>query len=72
MEDLSSHILAAWIKDTLLMRDWMAIKGEVERHKWFTSEKQGRDVGWDWAYTDWMIKHYRSYRDQENTRKTGE
>ena len=28
---------------------------EVERHKYFMSEKAGHDVGWDFAESDWRI-----------------
>ncbi|MDE1919956.1 MAG: glycosyl hydrolase family 57 [Candidatus Omnitrophica bacterium] len=30
---------------------------EIEKHKWYESEKAGRDVGYEWAKEDW-IKQY--------------
>ena len=30
---------------------------EIERHKYFLSEKQGRDVGWDFAQRDWESQY---------------
>ena len=52
-----SDELPTWMKQTRLVRDWQAIRHEVETHKWLESERAGRDVGWDRAYTDWMIRY---------------
>lgn len=30
---------------------------EIERHKYFLSEKHGHDVGWDFAAEDWDRQH---------------
>lgn len=30
---------------------------EIEKHKWFESEKAGHDVGTDWAREDWLNKY---------------
>jgi hypothetical protein len=30
---------------------------ELERHKWFESEKAGRDIGMEHARVDWYRKH---------------
>jgi len=30
---------------------------EILRHKWFESQKHGRDIGFEAALTDWIIKH---------------
>ena len=34
---------------------------EIERHKYFLSEKAGHDVGWEFAEDDWRAK----FSDQE-------
>lgn len=44
---------------TTLYREFVAERAEIDRHKWIESEKQGRDVGFDWALTDWVF-HYRN------------
>lgn len=41
----------------LLYRELKAEHDEILRHKWFESEKVGRDVGYDVAMIDWRIKH---------------
>jgi hypothetical protein len=30
---------------------------EIERHKYFLSERAGYDVGWEFAEQDWMSNH---------------
>jgi hypothetical protein len=37
---------------------------EIERHKYFLSEKQGYDVGWECAEQDWDAKFAESWRKQ--------
>ena len=35
---------------------------EIERHKYFLSEKAGHDVGWEHAATDWHENHAAAFR----------
>ena len=35
---------------------------EIERHKYYLSEKAGYDVGWDHAANDWEEKHSGEFR----------
>jgi hypothetical protein len=36
----------------------MDMRQEISRHKWLESEKAGRDVGFEFAHTDWAQKHF--------------
>jgi len=36
---------------------------EIEAYKWIESEKNGRDIGWQQAVTEWHDRHYRAWRD---------
>ena len=36
---------------------------EIEAYKWIESEKNGRDIGWQRAVTEWHDRHYRAWRD---------
>ena len=45
----------SWIEKTKLVSRWREIKRSVEEHKWYESEKAGRDIGWNRAFTDWLI-----------------
>jgi hypothetical protein len=45
------------IETLLIYKEVLAQREEVERHKWLESEKVGRDIGYDAALIDWVIKH---------------
>ena len=51
-----THHFDEWTKKTSLYQHWEEMKGDVERHKWYESEKAGHDIGWEKAMTDWMIR----------------
>ena len=36
---------------------------EIERHKYFLSQKFGQDIGWEAAAKDWVEHHAREWRD---------
>ena len=36
---------------------------EIERHKYFLSERAGHDVGWDHAVADWEANHAAAFRE---------
>jgi len=44
------------IKETSIYKEFLALKEEVNKHKWYESEKAGRDIGWAQAVIDWTIK----------------
>lgn len=56
------------IHNSTLYQEFQAERSEIMRHKWYESEKAGYDVGYDYALTDWIMKHRaawrRSRRDQ--------
>ena len=35
---------------------------EIKKHKWIESEKAGKDIGWDAAYSDWLDKHFPNWK----------
>ena len=51
-----------WVKNSSLYREFLAEQEEILRHKWFESEKAGRDVGFDYALMDWITKHRSGWR----------
>jgi hypothetical protein len=50
------------LKNSTLYREFQAEREEILRHKWCESEKQGRDIGFERALLDWMMKHRASWR----------
>lgn len=47
--------------NTTVQRDSQEV-AEIDRHKYFLSEKAGHDVGWDYAEQDWEENHGADYR----------
>jgi len=45
------------LRNSSLYRHFQAQREEILKHKWFESEKAGRDIGFEQALTDWIIKH---------------
>lgn len=45
-----------------LYKEFQAELDEILRHKWIESEKAGRDIGFEQALTDWIIKHRSKWR----------
>jgi Domain of unknown function (DUF4032) len=39
---------------------------QIMRHKWLVSEKEGRDVGFERALTDWVKTHRQGWRSERN------
>jgi len=50
------------LKNSSLYREFQAEREEILKHKWIESEKAGRDIGFEQALTDWIIKHRASWR----------
>jgi hypothetical protein len=40
---------------------------EIERHKYFLSEKAGYDVGWEFAEQDWLAHHAEQFRSSSKS-----
>jgi len=45
-----------------LYRELSAEREEVMRHKWFESEKAGRDIGFEQALVNWILYHRANWR----------
>ena len=50
------------LKNSSLYREFQEEREEILRHKWIESEKAGRDIGFERALTDWIIRHRRKWR----------
>ena len=45
------------LRGSPVLEEFKAELEEILRHKWIESEKANRDVGFDWALTDWVLRH---------------
>ena len=52
------------LRGSALYRECMAEREEIIRHKWFESEKAGRDIGFDAALASWVVHHRARWRRQ--------
>jgi hypothetical protein len=50
------------VRKSSLYREFEAEKEEIMKHKWIESQKAGRDIGFERALTDWIIKHRSKWR----------
>jgi hypothetical protein len=46
-----------------LYKEFLAEREEILRHKWIESEKAGRDIGFERALLDWIVKYRSGWRD---------
>lgn len=71
-EDKTEQISAnELLKNSSLYREFQAEREEILRHKWIESEKAGRDIGFERALTDWIIKHRSKWRKSRQQQLTG-
>jgi len=59
----------ALLKRSSLYREFLAEREEILRHKWLESEKVGRDIGFEQALTDWIVKHRAQWRKERQAAK---
>ena len=69
MSEETKELLSAndLLKNSSLYREFQAEREEILKHKWIESEKAGRDIGFERALTDWIIKHRTKWRKTRQT-----
>ena len=53
-----------FVKDSALYKEFLAERAEILKHKWIESEKAGKDIGFEKALLDWIVKHRSNWRDR--------
>lgn len=53
----SANLSAEWVRSTSLFRRSVWVREEINRHKWYESERVGHDIGWERAAVNWLIHH---------------
>ena len=56
------------VENSILYKEFLAEREEILKHKWLESEKMGRDIGFERALLDWIVR-YRSTWRQDRMRK---
>ena len=52
------------VKNSVLYKEFLAEREEILRHKWIESEKMGKDIGFEKAFLDWIVKYRSTWRDK--------
>jgi hypothetical protein len=55
---------AEFVKDSTLYKEFLAERTEILKHKWIESEKAGKDIGFERALLDWIVKHRSNWRER--------
>jgi len=55
---------AQFVKESALYKEFLAERAEILKHKWIESEKAGKDIGFERALLDWIVKHRSHWRER--------
>ncbi len=53
-----------FVKNSVLYKEFLAEREEILKHKWIESEKAGKDIGFEKALLDWIVRHRSNWRDK--------
>lgn len=53
-----------FVKNSVLYKEFLAEREEILKHKWIESEKAGKDIGFEKALLDWIVKHRSHWREK--------
>jgi hypothetical protein len=51
-----------FVKNSVLYKEFLAEREEILKHKWIESEKAGKDIGFEKALLDWIVRHRSNWR----------
>jgi len=54
------------LEKTSLYKEFLAQKEEIMKHKWYESERAGRDIGFAKALIDWTMKFKTKWVKERN------
>lgn len=57
------------LQNSSFYKEFQAQREEIMKHKWYESEKAGRDIGWAWALIDWTIKFKTEWLKERKNKK---
>jgi len=53
-----------FVKNSVFYKEFLAERAEILKHKWIESEKAGKDIGFEKALLDWIVKHRSNWRER--------
>lgn len=54
------------VTSSLLFRKLSAKLKAINEHKWYESEREGHDIGFDRALVSWIVKHSRGWKKRQS------
>ena len=60
----SAEDQSQFVKNSVLYKEFLAEREEILKHKWIESEKAGKDIGFERALLDWILKHRSNWRER--------
>ena len=60
------------VKNSVLYKEFLAEREEILRHKWIESEKAGKDIGFEKALLDWIVKYRSAWRNKRQKQVTSD
>ena len=65
MDDENKLKSVIQIDNSQLYQEFLEERGQILRHKWLESEKEGRDIGFESALLDWVTNHRKKWRKEK-------
>src|SRR6059058_2306331 len=62
--DMPQAQASQFVKNSVLYKEFLAEREEILKHKWIESEKAGKDIGFEKALLDWIVKHRSHWRER--------
>jgi hypothetical protein len=56
------------LEETSFYKEFLAQREEINKHKWYESEKAGHDIGFAQALIDWTIKFKTKWLKQRKSK----
>jgi hypothetical protein len=60
----SEEAQSQFVKNSVLYKEFLAERAEILKHKWIESEKAGKDIGFEKALLDWIVKYRSNWRER--------
>jgi hypothetical protein len=57
------------LEETSIYKEFLAMKEEINKHKWYESERAGRDIGFAQALIDWTMKFKTKWLSERKKKK---
>ena len=58
------------LKNSCLYQECLAEREKINQHKWYESQKAGKDIGFEKAFLDWIRKHRDQWRSEHRQKET--